>query len=64
MSAKVLPMRVAPADSESDITGLVFHLADLNGEAWADLSQERLAHLERIARLALSAVKGRGDGEV
>ncbi len=56
MSAKVLPMRVERA--ESDITGLVFHLADLNGEAWASLSQERLAQIENIARLALSAVKG------
>jgi hypothetical protein len=49
-------MRVERA--ESDITGLVFHLADLNGEAWASLSQERLAQIENIARLALSAVKG------
>lgn len=58
MSAKVLP--IGGRREETDITGLVFHLADINGEAWAHLSQARLAQIENIARLALSAMKG-GD---
>lgn len=60
MSAKVLPMPAASVADEMRVTGLAIYLATINGEDWRLVSDTRMAKLEHIARLALSAMKG-GD---
>lgn len=54
MSARILthPTKV---EHETDIDGLVFHLADLAGDDWRTLTDARRAQLRTIAQFATAA---------